>query len=61
MKLRIKPHRKARAAGSVMEIWATGNYIEFMPKGIPQQRVGRNWQNVGLQLSKSIKTIKTYE
>ena len=58
MKLRIKPHRKARAAGSVMEIWATGNYIEFMPKGTPQQRVGQYWQSVGVQLSKSIKTYE---
>ena len=51
MHVRIRPYRKLRAAGSVMEIWPAGNYIEHMPKGTPQQRMGQYWQNVGTQLS----------
>ncbi len=55
MKVRTRPYRRIRAAGSVMEFWPAGNYIEHMPKGTPQQRMGQCWQNVGNQLCKSIK------
>lgn len=58
MKLRIRPYHRFRAAGSVMEIWPTGNYSEYMPKGTPQQRMGQYWHNVGAQLNKSIKAYE---
>lgn len=55
MKFRVRSYRRVRAVGSVMEIWPTGNYIEHMPKGTPQQRIGQCWQRVGKQLCKSLK------
>jgi hypothetical protein len=41
-----------------MEIWPVGNYIEHMPKGTPQQRIGQCWQNVGNHLRKSIQAYE---
>jgi len=58
MKVRIRPYRRTRAVGSVMEIWPVGNYIEHMPKGTPQQRIGQCWQNVGNHLRKSIQAYE---
>lgn len=58
MKMRVRLSRKARAAASVMEFWPTGNYIEYMPKGTPEQRLGQCWLRVGDQLTK---TLKSYE
>ncbi|WP_299312058.1 hypothetical protein [uncultured Halomonas sp.] len=58
MKVRTRPYRKIRTAGSVMEIWPASNYLEHMPKGTPQQRMGQYWQNVGNQLCKSIKAYE---
>lgn len=55
MHIRDRSYRSIREAGSVMEIWPLGNYIEYMPKGTPQQRMGQYWKNAGNQLRKSIK------
>lgn len=55
MKVRTRPYRRIRAAGSVMEIWPASNYLEHMPKGTTQQRMGQYWKNVGNQLCKSIR------
>ncbi|TDB05603.1 hypothetical protein [Halomonas marinisediminis] len=55
MKVRIRSYRRIRAVGSVMDFWPTSNYVEHMPKGTPQQRLGQYWQNVGNQICKSIK------
>lgn len=58
MKIRVRSYRKVRAVGSVMEIWPTGNYIEYMPKGTPQQRMEQCWQRVGNQLCHSFKAYE---
>ncbi|MDV2857162.1 hypothetical protein N2M06_03750 [Oceanimonas sp. AH20CE76] len=58
MKFRIRSHPQLRAAGSVMEIWPMGNYIEYMPKGTAQQRIEQCWQRVGNQLTHSFKVYK---
>lgn len=55
MAVRIRSYRRIRAVGSVMDFWPVSNYVEHMPKGTPQQRLGQCWQNVGNQLCKSIK------
>lgn len=54
MQVRIRSYRRIRAVGSVMDVWPSGNYIEHMPQGTAQQRMGQHWQNVGNQLRKSI-------
>lgn len=54
MKFRIKTSRRVRAAGSIMEIWPTGNYIEHMPKGTAQHRIGQHFHNVGNRLGQSL-------
>jgi len=59
MKVRIRSYRRSRAAGSVMEIWPVGNYIEHMPKGTPQQRIDQCWQNVGNHLRNSLHAYET--
>lgn len=58
MQVRIRPYRRIRAAGSVMEIWPTSSYMEYMPKGTPQQRMRQYWHNVGAQLHTSIKAYE---
>lgn len=58
MQVRIRPYRSIKTAGSVMEIWPTGNYIEHMPQGTPQQRMSQYWQNVGNRLQKSLSDYK---
>ena len=58
MKIRIRSPRKARAITSAMEFWPAGNYVEYMPKGTGEQRLGQYWLNTGNQLKKSIKTYE---
>jgi len=58
MKVRIRSSRRVRAAASVMEFWPTGNYIEYMPKGTPEQRLEKCWLRVGDQVAKSLKTYE---
>lgn len=58
MKFRVRSHPQIRAAGSVMEIWPMGNYLEYMPKGTAQARIGQYWQHVGNQLTHSLKAYR---
>lgn len=58
MKFHVRSHPKIRAAGSVMEIWPMGNYIEYMPKGTAQERMEQCWQRVGNQLTRSLKAYR---
>ncbi len=58
MQIRIRSNRRVLAAGAAMDVWPTGNYIEHMPKGTPQQRMGQYWQNVGNHLRKSIRAYE---
>ncbi|MBF8222754.1 hypothetical protein [Halomonas sp. 328] len=55
MRIHVQTSRTIQTVGSVMEIWPTGNYIEHMPKGTPQQRIGQHWQNTGNHLRKALK------
>lgn len=58
MKIRIQSYRRFNVIGSAMEVWPTGNYIEYMPKGTPQERLGQSWQRVGNVFEKSIKAYE---
>jgi len=55
MNVRIRDYRRVRAVSSVMEFWPAGNYVEFMPKGTVEQRLGKCWLQTGQRLTKSMK------
>ena len=50
--------RTLRAAGSVMAIWPSGDYSQYVPQGTPQQRLARHWRNVSRRFER---VIDTYE
>lgn len=54
MKSHYKIPRTVLAAGSVMEIWPTGDYSQHMPTGTAQQRIAQHWSNAGSQLYKTV-------
>lgn len=55
MNRKLEVSRTARAAGSVMEVWPSSDYSDYVPKGSPQQRIGRSWENTGTYLKKAIR------
>lgn len=54
MKTHYKIPRTVLAAGSVMDIWPTGDYSQHMPKGTAQDRIGQHWANAGSHLYKAV-------
>ena len=40
-------HRTWSAMGSVMEVWPTGSYAEFMPQGTLRERLAEQWAMTG--------------
>lgn len=47
---RTLSNRNLRTAGSAMDIWPTGSYSRYMPKGSEQERIAQYWESVGTHL-----------
>lgn len=46
--------RTLKAAGSVVNIWPTGSYARYMPRGSGQERLNQYWEAVGMHLRSSM-------
>ncbi len=47
-----------KGIGSILDIAPRTNYLHFIPKGTPNERIGRSWERTGRHLRVAIKRFE---